>query len=297
MHKVDFFIIGAQKAGTTSLYKYLAEHPEIFMPEIKENHFFCEERFYNKGEDFFHRYYSNYNNQKIIGGAYVHMLSSPEAPERVFAYNKNAKILLMLRNPIDRAYSAYHFALENGWESSNVSFVDSLKLQQKRVHGNYTDKTDLSYFYSGLYYQHICNWLKFFPKESIYILLFDDLKENPEHALKQLFNYLGVSDRVAINTNIAHNKSRGVKYKNLHYFIRNKESGVKRIMASVIPFKLRYVLRTKVRRAIDKVNITEKKYEPLSDEQKKIVFKYFEEDVKLLSKFMNRDLYECWKPK
>ena len=133
--KVDFFIIGAQKSATTSVYNYLAKHPDIYMPEVKENHFFVEDRVYNQGIQHFHRFYQSYAEQKVAGGAFVHMFSSKEAPERVHNYNKDARFIVMFRNPVDRAYSAYHFAIKNGWESSKISFFDALKLQDERLSG------------------------------------------------------------------------------------------------------------------------------------------------------------------
>ena len=296
MNKVDFFIIGAQKAGTTSLYNYLAEHPDIFMPVVKENQFFVEKRFYDKGESYYHKFYSDYKSQKLAGGAYVHMFSSKEAPERVYNYNKNAKILIMLRNPIDRAYSAYHFALKNGWESSNINFLSTLKLQDERINGSYTEQTNLSYFYCGLYYQHISQWLQWFPKENLYIGFNSDFKKNAAESIKKVFQYLNVPDDIQVNTNTIHNKSGDVRFKSLHYFLRNKENKFKKNMSKLLPFQLRYVMRTRVRKQFDKFNMIEKEYKPLSQEERKIVFNYFENDIKQLSQLLGKDLYQEWQP-
>src|SRR5689334_24604680 len=123
MNKVNFFIIGAQKSATTSLYNYLSEHPDIFMPQVKENHFFVDDRIYKKGIAHFHKYYKSYSNEKLIGGAYVHMLSSKEAPERVYHYNPDAKFLIMLSNPIDRDYFDYNFVIKIRCECLTTDFL------------------------------------------------------------------------------------------------------------------------------------------------------------------------------
>ncbi len=296
MKKVDFFIVGAQKAGTTSLYKYLAQHPDVFMPRVKEIHYFAEERYYKKGENYFNQFYEEYAGEKLKGGAYVHLFSATEAPKRIYEYNKDAKILIMLRNPIDRAYSAYHFALKNGWELTDNAFVDTLSLQQNRMNGNFTERTDLSYFEVGLYYKHITNWLQWFPKEQVFVLFDTDLKASDQEPVKRLFNYLGIADNVQVNTSVVHNKSGDVKFKRLHYFIRNKELNFKKVLGSLLPFKLRYFLRTRVRKSIDKYNMVEKTYAKLTTDERTKVFAYFEEDVKKLSALLQKDLVRLWKP-
>lgn len=294
--KVNFFIIGAQKAATTSLYNYLGEHPDIFMPEVKENHFFVDERIYNKGIDHFHRYYESYAGQKLVGGAYVHMLSSKEAPERVYKYNKDAKFLVMLRNPIDRAYSAYHFAVKNGWESRNKNFFDTFKLQEERLNGNFTEKTDLSYFYVGLYATHLSHWFKFFSKDRFLILLDSDFVKDSQKQMKRVFEFLGATDYDKINTNLVYNKSGDVRFKALHHFLRNKESKVRRGIGKMLPFGLKTFYRKKILKSIDKFNKTEKKYKPLTIKERESLFKYFEQDLKELSVITNQNLHELWNP-
>jgi hypothetical protein len=294
--KVDFFIVGVQKTGTTSLYKYLDEHPDILMPEVKENNYFIIDKAYEKGEAYFHKFFKSYQSQKRIGSASVHMFSNQVVPERVYKYNKDAKIIIILRNPVDRAYSAYNFALKNGWESPSNSFIDTLALQEKRVNGNDNEQTNLSYFYVGLYYKHISNWLKWFPKEQVYILLNSDLKKNAQQVVKDVCRFLGVSENVNINTEIIHNKSGDVRFKSIHYFIRSRDNKVKNFISNLLPFKARHLLRTKVRNGLDKLNMIEVEYKPLTIEERKSAFNYFDEDVKELSAFLNKDLYNQWKP-
>lgn len=296
INKVNFFIIGAQKAATTSLYNYLNQHPDIFMPYVKENHFFVEDRVYRQGVEHFHRFYQNYSGEKLIGGAFVHMLSSQEAPERVFKYNSEAKILVMLRNPIDRAYSAYNFAIKNGWESPKNNFLDTFKLQEKRLSGNFTERTDLSYFYVGLYAKHLSNWFKWFPKEKFLILLDADFVADSKLQMQRVFNFLNAPEFQEINTDNVYNKSGDVRIKSLHHFLRNKESRLRRNIGKVLPFGVKTFYRHHILKSIDKFNKTEKKYKPLSLEDRAAVFGYFEQDLKALSDLINADVYELWKP-
>lgn len=296
MNKVDFFIIGAQKAATTSLYNYLNQHPDIYMPEVKENHFFVEDRVYNQGVQHFHRFYQSYAGQKLAGGAFVHMLSSKEAPERVYNYNPEARLLVMLRNPIDRAYSAYHFAIKNGWESSKTNFFEALKLQEKRLSGNLTEKTDLSYFDGGLYAKHLSGWFKWFNKDRFLILLDTDFIEDSRLQMQRVFDFLNVDKSAEINTNLVYNKSGDVRLKSLHHFLRNKESKFRRNVGKILPFGLKSFYRQRVLPSIDKFNKTEKNYKPLSFKEREILFEYFEDDLKTLSGLLGTNVYELWKP-
>lgn len=296
INKVDFFIIGAQKSATTSLYNYLSEHPEIYMPEVKENHFFVEDRVYNQGVQHFHRFYQTYAAQKVVGGAFVHMLTSQEAPERVYNYNKDAKLIVMLRNPVDRAYSAYHFAIKNGWESSKIKFFDAVKLQDERLKGNLTEQTDLAYVNSGMYAKHLSNWLKWFTKDKFLILFDSDFIADSQGQMKKVFNFLGVDESVIVNTNNAYNRSGDVRLKTLHRFLRNKESRFRRNVGKVLPFGIKSFYRRQILPTLDKYNKTEKKYTPLSFEERQSLFAYFEEDLKSLSDIIGVNVYELWKP-
>jgi len=296
MNKVNFFIIGAQKSATTSLYNYLSEHPDIFMPQVKENHFFVDDRIYKKGIAHFHKYYKSYSNEKLIGGAYVHMLSSKEAPERVYHYNPDAKFLIMLRNPIDRAYSAYHFAIKNGWESPTTAFMDTIQMEQQRLHGSLTERTDLSYFYVGLYSLHLSNWFKYFPKDRFLILFDSDFFSDTHKEVKKVLQFLSVADSYNINTNKVYNKSGDVRFKKLHHFLRNKDSKIRQGIGKFLPFGLKSFYRRQILSSIDKFNKIEKEYKPLPLSDKERLFKYFEEDLKNLSALVGKDVYTLWNP-
>ena len=106
MPKLDFLIICTQKAGTTSLYEYITQHPQLYLPKVKEIQYFVDERFYNKGDSYLNSFTQDRKNETIGGMAYVHMLPSKEAPLRVKAYNPDMKMLVMHRAPVKRAYSA-----------------------------------------------------------------------------------------------------------------------------------------------------------------------------------------------
>ena len=183
--KVNLLIIGAQKAGTTSLYYYLKQHPSIYFSEVKEVNYFAIDEFYKRGVKYYHSFFPNHKNQKIIASAYVHMLPDPKCPERVKEYNPDMKFIVMLRDPMKRAISAYKYAIQNNWEKEEISFTKAFDLESERLKSD-KPNYDNMYFYNGLYYHHLSNWMKHFPKENFIILKDTDLKHNPEQVLSSI---------------------------------------------------------------------------------------------------------------
>ena len=108
MKKVNLLVIGTQKAGTTSLYEYIRQHPDIYFSDVKEVTYFVEDALYSKGEDYYHSFFTKIENEKIIASSYVHMLPCKKCPGRVKEYNPDMKFIVMLREPVSRAYSAYN---------------------------------------------------------------------------------------------------------------------------------------------------------------------------------------------
>jgi hypothetical protein len=278
MRKLDFLIIGTQKAGTTSLYEYITQHPQLYLPKVKEIQYFVDERFYNKGESYLNSFTQDRKNETIGGMAYVHMLPSKEAPLRVKAYNPDMKMLVMLRDPVKRAYSAYNFALKNGWENKGVSFIKSLELEPQRLAGNYTEQYELAYFFNGLYHQHLLNWLDHFPKQQILVMSDTDLRNHSEVTLAKVFDFLGV-DNQQIETNIEHNKAGGVKIPRLQRALMNKESKWKQRAGGLLPQKAKVAIRSTLMKPIKTWNMMEEASRPITKEELALVGPYFTEDL------------------
>jgi len=206
----DFMIIGAQKAGTTSLYNYLSAHPSIAPIYIKEPHFF--DLYFNKGFLWYRshfptiaqKYYVNHFQKRafITGEASPYYLPHPLAPTRVAMTLPKVKLILVLRNPIDRAYSQYqHQVRQPGVEP--LSFEEALDLEEERLAGeeqkmlenkNYIsfNHRHYSYLTRGRYIDQILIWMKFFPKDQFLILRSEDLYSNPAAVLEGTFAFLHV---------------------------------------------------------------------------------------------------------
>ena len=208
----DFLIIGGERCGTSSLYYYLTEHPNIAAATSKETHFFDEN--FAKGPGwyhaqfpfFFHKHYVEHvlRQDFITGEGTPYYFLYPHAPKRVFELVPHVKLIALLRNPVDRAFSKYWIELKAGFET--WSFEDAIRGEQERLAGelekmlrdeNYYSHSfrHFSYLTRGMYVDQLQNWLRFFPKEQVLILRSEDLYKDPAVVLKKTLAFLGVPNR------------------------------------------------------------------------------------------------------
>lgn len=287
MTDLDFLIIGTQKAGTTSLYEYLSEHPQVFVPEVKEIQYFVDDRFYEQGPEYLSAFYSKSNSDQTKGLAYVHMLPFTDCPKRVAEFNPKMKLIVMLRDPVKRAFSAYNFAMKNGWEDPNVSFSESLALEPARLKGNYTERFELAYFYNGLYHQHLSYWKKHFDDDQFLIITDSDLKNERAETLRRVFSFLGVNESADINLHVEHNKAGGVKNAKLQKVLLDKEAGWKRKLGKVVPRSMKVALRANVIKPMMEWNKTEAANRAITSAEIELIRPYFEEDLAALKRDLN----------
>ena len=203
----DFLILGAQKAGTTALYAYLREHPAIAGPPWKEVSFF--DRHYARGAAW---YRGNFPNRlylrrmqaragatPLVGEASPSYVLHPFAPGRVATLVPEARLLALVRNPIDRALSHYHHEVALGREA--LSFEDALAAEEQRLQGELERMRDPRYFsyawwnytYAarGLYAEQLERWLERFPRERLLIVPSGDLREQPRETYARVLDFLG----------------------------------------------------------------------------------------------------------
>lgn len=224
----NFFIVGAAKAGTTSLWMYLKQHPEIYMPptlETKEPSFFC----YLYGYKDFASYlslFANAKGKKAIGEASHAYMTSPESAEWIHKVYPQAKIIIVLRNPIERAYSLYNWMIREGYEwiypfEKALIAEEERYISEKFKHHNVQYYYNYLYFYSGLYKEQIKRYLELFSIEQIHIILFDDLQNNPVATTQRIYRFLGVNHNF-IPTIEVYNKTQIPLSVPIQYFIRFK---------------------------------------------------------------------------
>jgi len=286
----NLLIVGAAKSGTTSLHNYLNQHPDIFMCSPKEPHFLINKEIgkqrINKGIIDLKDYKSLFGEKahlKYRGESSVMYLSFPEiAIKNIKHYlDDDIKIIIMLRNPVERAYSGYqHVKRYNMME--NLSFEDALELGEERYHDikNFTPAS--RYLELGNYYNQVNVFRKSF--DNIHVVIYDDYKTNFNEELNKIFDYLEVV-RITINTEQQHMvggwewKSDGMKK------IMMQQNLLKLFLRFIIPFKsLRQYIRVKFQKANMKV------VEIINPETEKWLKEYYKQDVAKLSELLNRDL-------
>lgn len=194
----NFFILGAAKSGTTSLHYYLSQHPDIYISNPKEPPFFQSE--YEKGLDYYWRtYFSGWNGEPIIGEAAPRNLYLPYVAQRIRDSFPGARLIVILRNPVTRIYSAWWMNVSLGLES--LTFEQAVRESYRRIIENYPDQVDYRnnesrvryrwYLDMGHYAEQLQRYYKLFPKSQIRVYLFDELISNPSSLLCDIFDFLG----------------------------------------------------------------------------------------------------------
>lgn len=189
----NFMIIGAAKAGTTSLHMYLSQHPEIYLPKEKETHFFDWDDLYNKGLDFYlDHFYVGAEKFPARGDAtpsYLHLPNKviPRIQQAFGDYS--LRFIVLLRDPIARAWSHYLHMVRIGEET--LSFEDALHAEAERL-SKMPDRW-FGYYRDGLYATQLSAWFDAFGREAFAIHLLDELSSNPLFVLKDICRFLKVS--------------------------------------------------------------------------------------------------------
>ena len=212
MSQPNFIIIGAAKAGTTALYWYLAEHPEVFMSPVKETNWFAYRR--NErgelvyGDETLHRFpvrserqyarlFADPGGAKAIGEASPMYLECPESPGRIADSLPAAKLICSLRNPVDRAYSDYQMYLRERGRSLDPQRDLSADAEWIRP--------DSHWMRGSRYHDALRQYFERFPRNNIHVLLFDDLRRDPLGTVRDVYRFLGVDPEHAPDFDTPHN--------------------------------------------------------------------------------------------
>lgn len=200
----DFLIIGAQKGGTTTLYETLCRHPNVAKASRKEVHYF-EGRDYRRGTMWYRAHfptaiYRSFSGRRLTGEA-TPLMHHVRPPQRIAALMPHVKLIALLRNPVDRAFSHYHKNVRRGAES--LSFEDAIAAEPKRLEGelertvadeDYTSDaySVFSYLARGVYVDQLRRWLEWFPREQLLVLKSEDFFADPARTYGQVLEFLGL---------------------------------------------------------------------------------------------------------
>ena len=212
------------------------------------------------------------------------MLPCEASPQRVYAYNPEMKFVVMLREPVERAYSSYMYAVKNGWEDRENSFENTIGLEPERIrNADY----DLAYFENGKYYKHLKNWLAYFPKERFMLIKDTELRNEPVKVMENIFTFLGIDPKMDIDTAKEYNKAAVVRSDRLQKLLVQKDGGIAKSFGSILPRRIKVWIRANIKRPLLELNQIEKKNASMDDGLRLKLQEYFQDDMNALEEAFN----------
>ncbi len=292
----NLFVLGVARCGTTTLHNYLSDMPEICMSDPKEPFFFeCE---YERGIEYYRKtYFSHWRNENIIGESRHRNLYLPYVPERIYKTNPEAKLVVILRNPIERAFSHWQHWHSRGLEKlgfSKAIMADyeriknglHMETQEERVrycNSLYTDHEMTgrgiyrTYLDSGYYLDQINRYVNLFPLSNLLVLLFDDLVQKSNEVISNLRSFLGLEPHSYRISYVLH-EDQGVT--RLHRKILDLTANLRR--SQLIPTGIKQYIEGILKRIEPKNKI--------DPETRKWLYNHYYKHNSALGAFLNRDL-------
>jgi len=277
----NFFIVGSGKAGTSSLYYYLKNISGIYMSPVKEPNYFSintvpENHPFLKpirSDEKYLELFENVNDEKIIGEASTSYFADPQAPHLIYEKVPNARILISLRNPIEKVYSTHLMLKRQG--TFQTSFHERVVDLRKNIKSG--KKTGMQ---GGLYYNYVNRYLDVFGKDQVKIIIFEEWIKDPRPTIKEILKFLGIKDTLNNFQNVIRNPYREERGQIAKY-IRESSlvSKIARLFLSSLSrksLKRKFLLKTK------KPTMNEKDREELK--------KFFYDDVQKLQTLLGREL-------
>lgn len=294
----NFLVLGAAKSGTTSLYQYLCQHPEVFMSPVKEPRYFAYgedlgERPPMRGpgdewanrkavftEEAYRALFAGAQGQRAVGEASPVYLYSPGAPPRIRRFLPKARLIVILRDPVERAYSHFMHLIKTGREPLR-DFEAALDAEpERRAQG-----WEWSWHYQalGFYHAQLQRYLQHFDRKQLTVYLFEDLKEDATALAQDLFRVLGVDAAFEPDVSVRHRKS-GVPYsQRLQRFLFNPDNPLRRLSRLVLPEAVRARLLARMKNA----NVSKP---PLPAGARARLADAYRDDVRRLEALIDRDL-------
>ncbi len=296
----NFLVIGAGKSGTTALYYYLKQHPQIYMSPMKEPKFFAYE---GQKLDFrgpsgtkvsqtsitdieaYRALFQAVSNEIAIGEVSPEYLYNPRAPERIRHHIPNAKLIAILRNPVDRAYAGYLMQVREGRESY-TDFAQALEAEETRIRDNWTFG---HYASGGFYYTQLKRYFDLFNQNQIKVYLNEDLNTNAPGLLKDIFQFLEVDNAFLPDLSVRYNVSGAPKNKLLHALVVGINP-IKPALKTLLPKGLETILNERynnLRARYFQYNLVKPQ---LSPEVRQQLIQTYREDILKLQDLIERDL-------
>ena len=290
MAKPNLLIVGAAKSGTTSLHNYLNQHHDVFMCKPKEPHFLINNEIGTERisvgvseKKLYEKLFLDGENLKYRGESSVMYLMYPEIviPKIKEYLGNDVKIIIMLRNPVERAYSGYQHVRRYNVKEDISEFREAWDISEERYFSNPDMPPASRYKELGLYYNQVKSYLKNF---NVHIIIYEDYKLDIQNEMNKVFDFLEIN-RIEINSEKKHMVG-GWRWKNKKVkSLMIRKNPLKSFLKIIIPFKgVRKIIRKKIqeRNTADVL--------PISIEDEKMLKFFYKDDVRKLSKLLGRNL-------
>jgi hypothetical protein len=289
----EFFIVGAPKCGTTAMQEYLRLHPDIFMPEMKEIHHFADDLL--KTDDPFlskEKYLSLFTGAKegqIVGEASVYYLFSKNAASNIKSFCPTAKIIIMLRNPVDVLYSRHSQLVYNGDEDI-IDFEASLAAEEKRRNGEMIPdhiRIEKKLLHSEVvkFTEQVKRYFDIFGRTHVHVIIYDDFKKDTAGVYCETLRFLNADISFKPDLKII-NPNKRVRIKKLQHLLQSPPTLVRTISRMFLP----HFLRVAFCNGLKKLNTQYSSREPMSPELRRRLQEEFTPEVERLSELLERNL-------
>jgi hypothetical protein len=296
--KPNFFIVGAPKCGTTALYDYLSPHPDVFMPTLKEPKFFAsdldsgtewEGRYFVRDEKTYLALFADARMKRRIGEASAVYLSSEVAAKKIKEFSPAAKIIVMLRNPVEMMYALHNQRVFDGYEDIN-NFEEALDAEEDRKQGRRLPARPANIkalFYRDMarYAGQVERFLDAFGRERVHIIIFDDFKSDVAASYRSTLNFLELDERFRPDFKIS-NASKRIRSRALQRLLQSRPLRGQLLGSGVFPADLRQKAIKRFRR----INTKFEPRPPMSAGLRKRLQEEFVPEVERLSELLGRDL-------
>ena len=266
----NFLIIGAQKAGTTWLARCLGEHPDVFIPEIKEIYYF--DRHYDKGQAWYEAYFEPWSGEKAVGEGTVGYILSTNAPGRIHAtLGREVKLIASLRHPVERAYSAYRMFLSRGRIPYNMDFRTFVRddVRTSRRQSTYTPQLE--------------RYLSLFARDHLLVLIYEEIYQDTQKALDTCAVYLGVEPGFT-PPSVRNRVNNSIDVSVMHNQVWSLRRAIK-----ALPPAIERPLAQAGKHLFNRLP-KKKRWAPLTPELKAELNRDFEDDIAQLEELLERDL-------
>jgi hypothetical protein len=281
--KPNLFIVGAPKCGTTALYTYLGQHPQIFMSPIKEPEFFASDFLGDRrrilGLQKYLACFAEARDEEIVGEASTAYFASEVAPREIRGFAPHARIIIMLRNPVDKMYSRFAEACFSNQEH-HVSLEAALEAEQRDG-----PSFGLGYRESARYASRVERYITTFGRESIHVIIYDDFKEHTSKIYQETLRFLGVRPDSRMDFPVL-NSNKYVRSMALQEFVRHPPGILRQFGRIAMPMEMRKFLRG----WFSRLNVVCTPRSPLDPDLRRRLQREFREDVEKLGNLIGRDL-------